>query len=67
LVDGVFTAFGQENISITNSPENELWAPQQQLTITISNDDLTSVPENGDTVKLVTENAVAATEQVVVF
>lgn len=66
LVNGSYTEFGQENVSISNSPENELWAPQQQLTLTIGDRDLQSVPSDGETVKLVTEYAVADTAQVVV-
>ena len=64
LVDGNYTAFGQEDINITDSQEDELWAPQQQLTITIGNNSLPDGPYDGKTVKLVTENAVADTAQI---
>lgn len=64
LVDGEYTAFGQTNISISDSPEDELWAPQQQLTITVGDNDLPITPTGGETVKLVTENAVADTAQI---
>ncbi|WP_336326941.1 flagellin [Halovenus sp. HT40] len=64
LVDGEYTAFGQANISISDSPEDELWAPQQQLTITVGDNDLPITPTGGETVKLVTENAVADTAQI---
>lgn len=64
LVDGEYTAFGQANISINDSPEDELWAPQQQLTITVGDNDLPITPTGGETVKLVTENAVADTAQI---
>jgi flagellar protein FlaF len=65
LVNGTFTAFGQGNVSITESSQNELWAPQQQLTITLSNGDVPT-PTGGETVKLVTKTAVAATAQITV-
>ena len=65
LVNGTFTAFGQGNVSITESSQNELWAPQQQLTITLSNGDVPT-PASGETVKLVTKTAVAATAQITV-
>jgi flagellar protein FlaF len=66
LVNGTFTPFGQNNVSVTDSSENELWAPQQRLTITLSNADLETTPTGGETVKLITKNAVAATEQITV-
>lgn len=65
LIDGNYTSFGQENVSISDSPEDELWAPQQQLTITLGDDDIPIDPTGGETVKLVTENAVADTAQIV--
>lgn len=64
LVNGTFRAFGQGNLSITDSPEDELWAPQQRLTITLSNSAFATLT-GGETVKLVTKTAVAATAQVV--
>ena len=64
LVNGTYTAFGPGDINITDSPENELWAPQQQLTITIGDSNLPGGPYDGKTVKLVTENAVADTAQI---
>lgn len=64
LVDGNYTAFGQEEIDISNSEENDLWAPQQQLTLTIPDDELPDL-NGGETVKLITKTGVADTEQVV--
>jgi flagellar protein FlaF len=66
LVNGTFTAFGQDNVSISDSPENDLWAPQQQLTITLSNSDLPATPTGGETIKLVTRTGVADTAQITV-
>ncbi|MXR52714.1 fla cluster protein FlaF [Halovenus sp. WSH3] len=64
LVSGNYTGFGQANVSITDSPADELWAPQEQLTLTIGDNDLPATPADGDTAKLVTVNEVAATEQI---
>jgi flagellar protein FlaF len=63
LVNGTYTEFGTGDVTLSN-PEGELlWVPQQRLVLTISEENPPSFSD-GETVKLVTENAVADTAQI---
>lgn len=63
LINGSFVSFGTANVTLSNPSGDELWIPQQQLTLTFNDDD-PDLPDSfgdGDTVKLVTETKVADT------
>lgn len=63
LINGEFVSFGTENVTLSNPSGEDLWVPQQQLTLTFNGND-TDLPDSfgdGDTVKLVTETEVADT------
>lgn len=63
LVNGTFTSFGDSNVTLSNPSGDELWVPQQTVTLTFNGDD-PDLPDSfggGDTVKLVTVTEVADT------
>ena len=65
LVNGTYVEFEPNDVTL-RSPDGELlWVPQQQLVLTISGNDLPAFSD-GETVKLVTKNAVADTAQITV-
>ncbi|WP_436900627.1 hypothetical protein [Halovenus halobia] len=63
LINGTFVSFGAENLTLSNPSGEDLWVPQQQLTLTFNGND-PDLPDSfdvGDTVKLVTQTEIADT------
>lgn len=65
LVNGTFVSFGDSNVTLSDPSGDDLWVPQQTLTIIINDDD-PDLPDEfsfggGDTVKLVTTTEIADT------
>ncbi|ELY61433.1 flagellin [Natronococcus amylolyticus DSM 10524] len=59
LVDGTLPA--DRETTIDEESNHELWLPEEELTITVDEDDL---PDDPERIKLVTEHGVATTEAV---
>lgn len=61
LVDGELTTFDEDDVELENPDGNEIWIEQQTLVLTIDDSDLADTPEDGETVKLVTDTGIADT------